>query len=163
MTEERIKEQANKLFDSQGISHDTSHKTIMDYYRVAIEYDYLQHEEDLSEFEIKRQRNAFEEAYEERVMASKRREYDRQKKMLKEIYEMPVFSPQFHWNQKYLSKKFENTVPYICLNDLLENKYAISAIPEDNTEMVMLVLERKMLVKEYDNLDELVEDGWRLC
>lgn len=92
-----------------------------------------------------------------------KQEYDRQKRMLKNIYDAPQFAPQFYWNAKYKTEEMKDKVPYIGIQDLLDYKYVMCAMPKEEVEMILFEFGRREVVKEYDSLDELVEDGWRLC
>ena len=92
-----------------------------------------------------------------------KQEYDRQKRMLKNIYECPQFAPQFYWNEKYRTEEMEDKIPYISIQDLLDYKYVICAMPQSQVEPILLEFGRHEVVKEYSSLDELVEDNWRLC
>ena len=92
-----------------------------------------------------------------------KQEYGRQKRMLKNIYDMPQFAPQFYWNEKYLTEEMKDKVPYICIQDLLNYKYVICAMPKEQVEAILFEFGRHEVVKEYNSLDELVEDDWRLC
>ena len=92
-----------------------------------------------------------------------KQEYDGQKRMLKNIYDEPMFSPLFHWNEKYLTDELKDTYPYISINDLCDYKYVICAIPREKVKNPPLMeFNRHIVVKEYGSLDELVEDDWRL-
>lgn len=92
-----------------------------------------------------------------------KQEYDRQKRMLKNIYDAPQFAPQFYWNAKYKTEEMKDKVPYIGIQDLLDYKYVMCAMPKKEVEMILFEFGRREVVKEYNSLDELVEDGWRLC
>ena len=67
-----------------------------------------------------------------------KQEYDRQKRMLKNIYDAPQFAPQFYWNAKYKTEEMKDKVPYIGIQDLFDYKYVrefgISAFRREPTD-----------------------------
>lgn len=89
-------------------------------------------------------------------------DFERQIRMIKEIYDCPQFSPQMHWNLKYKTEEFKNNTPYISIKDLIDYKYVICAIPDEEVEFMMMEFNRRKVVAEYDSLEVMVADGWRL-
>jgi len=83
-------------------------------------------------------------------------------KLIKECYDNPIFAPQMRWNEKYLTAAFVGTTPYICINDLLNHNYVICAIPDDEAVTMLQESNRRTIVKEYDSLENMVADGWRI-
>ena len=85
-----------------------------------------------------------------------------QLKALKEIYRTANVSPVFRPNAKYASQIKENEVPYIALNDVLEELFIIRLLPFDDVlQQFPITVEGSMLV-EYQSVEDLVKDGWEL-
>ena len=90
-------------------------------------------------------------------------EIKRQLKYFKQQYEEPMFSPQLKWNVKYKTPDLEDYTPIISIMDLVNYNYVVCAIPNEKVEFMLCELNRtnKVLV-EYDSLEEMIEDGWRM-
>ena len=52
--------------------------------------------------------------------------------------------------------------PYICINDICYYNYVVCAIPDDEVTMMLSERFRRNVIVEYNSLEEMVEDGWRL-
>lgn len=83
-----------------------------------------------------------------------------QLKALKEIYRTANISPIFRPNPAYSSELGEK-VPYICLDDVLENRYIIRMLPDEQIKNFPIFSGGDKL-KEYPSLEQLVQDGWEL-
>ena len=83
-----------------------------------------------------------------------------QKKNLETIYSAASMAPVFKPNSKYCINKFAGLTPYISYNDIMSYKFIIRGRPigEHNS---FDALERD-IIAEYDTIESLVNDGWRL-
>ena len=90
-------------------------------------------------------------------------EIKRQLKYFKQQNEEPMYSPQLKWNEKYKTPDLEDYTPIIAIMDLVNYNYVVCAIPNEKVEFMLCELNRtnKVLV-EYDSLEEMIEDGWRM-
>lgn len=131
-------------------------------YRGAIEFCVLLPEDEMEELEIENNKRKVMELYIERQEELEACEHARQKKLFLEHYNSPICSPRLHWNEEYLTEELEGTVPYISIQDLVDHHYVICAIPKEETGSMMCELKRRTVVAEYETLDELVADGWRM-
>lgn len=131
-------------------------------YRDAIDCGVLLPEDQMEEWEIENRKKKFKELYFERQEELEAREHARQKELFLEHYNAPICSPQLHWNKKYLTEELEGMAPYIAIQDLVDYHYVICAIPEEETEFMMCEFKRRTVIAEYETLDELVADGWRM-
>lgn len=85
-----------------------------------------------------------------------------QLKALKEIYRTANISPVFRPNAKYASQIKENEVPYIALNDVLEDLFVIRLLPCDVVSRQFPITAEGQVLVEYQSIEELVKDGWEL-
>ena len=160
-----INEESYKKHLQNYIGEDTSRRTL---YNWDIEDGFLMPEFDLTEYEAKQQWETFNRLLDEVENESAEREYAHQKNMLQRMYNAPQYSPLMHWNEKYKTAAFENMTPVICIQDLVDWKYAISAVPDEKVSeeldgfCVPCFFERGKLIVEYASLDEMVRDGWRV-
>jgi hypothetical protein len=76
---------------------------------------------------------------------------------LEDIYKSASLSPVFKSNPKYNTG---NTTPYISYSDILANRYIIRGKPLGNSNSFEGG-ERK-IIAEYESIESLVKDGWRL-
>ena len=83
-----------------------------------------------------------------------------QLKALKEIYRTADISPVFRSNEN-LALEIGNNQPYICLDDVLENRYIIRLLPEGSA-VTFPYTEKGPVLKEYPSLEALANDGWEL-
>jgi hypothetical protein len=83
-----------------------------------------------------------------------------QRKNLEAIYADSSMAPVFKQNPKYCLGRFADLTPYISYNDVMSYKYIIRGRPigEHNSFDAQ---EREIIV-EYNNLESLINDGWRL-
>ena len=81
-------------------------------------------------------------------------------KSLKAIFQEASYAPLFKRNPKYCVRQFANLTPYISYDDLKNSRYIIrgSAIGTKNAN----TSERRIVIVEYANIDELINDGWQL-
>lgn len=160
-----INEESYKKHLQNYIGEETSRRTL---YNWDIADGLLTPESDLTEYEAQQQWETFNRLLDELEEERAEREYARQKNMLQRMYDAPQYSPLMHWNEKYKTAAFENMTPLICINDLVDWKYAISAVPDEKVSEelkdipIPCFLERGKLVVEYASLDEMVRDGWRV-
>lgn len=90
-------------------------------------------------------------------------EIEDRKKEFKEHYDSPFVSPQLRWNKKYKTTQLEKYTPIIAINDLVNRNYVVCAIPNEKVEMFLKQLSRTdKVIAEYNSLEEMVEDGWRM-
>lgn len=90
-------------------------------------------------------------------------EIERRIKEFKEHYDSPIVSPQLRWNKKYKTTELEKYTPIIAINDLVNRNYVVCAIPNEKVEMFLMQLSRTdKVIAEYNSLEEMVEDGWRM-
>lgn len=130
-------------------------------YRGAIEYGYLHYESGLTEWERKQQWEEFDRLIDEMIKDYAKSVLERRKKDFSQCYDQPMFSPQLRWNKKYLTPEMEVFTPIIAINDLVDYKYVVCAIPDDKVEFMLMQQERTpVVVAQYDSLDEMVRDGW---
>ena len=83
-----------------------------------------------------------------------------QKQKLLEIFRVPTFAPLFKQNPIYCINHFAAQTPYISYADILNNKFIIrgSSVGSKTTSTI----KSGTIIIEYEHLDKLVEDGWRL-
>lgn len=105
----------------------------------------------------------FEEDVVIRTLDDVLEEIERRKQEFKEHYDSPIVSPQLRWNKKYKTPEFEGCIPIIAINDLVDRKYVVCAIPNEEVEMFLMQLTRTdKVIAEYNSLEEMVDDGWRM-
>ena len=80
-----------------------------------------------------------------------------QKENLEAIYKAASLSPVFKSNPKYNTG---NLTPYISYNDIMANKYIIRIRPLEIQNS--FDGGKREIVAEYESVEELVNDGWRL-
>ena len=91
------------------------------------------------------------------------KEIECRKKEFKKHYDLPIVSPQLRWNKKYKTSELENYTPIIAINDLVKYNYVVCAIPNEMVEFRLMQLNRTdKVLAEYDSLEKMVEDGWRM-
>lgn len=85
---------------------------------------------------------------------------DYQKKNLEAIYSAASLAPAFKSNPKYCIGKFTDLMPYISYGDVMSNKFIIRARPIDVYNP--FDAEDRDVIVEYDSIESLVNDAWRL-
>lgn len=159
MNKERVKHFLQDYLPMEFVS-DEDRKSM---YHSAITYDYLHSEANLSEGECQRQWKEFNDIVDEMNLQYKRAAFNRQRALFAEHYDAPIVSPMLHWNEKYHKPEFEGYTPIIAINDLVKHKYVICAIPNEKVEFMLMQLERTPdVVAQYESLDDLVRDDWRM-
>jgi len=83
-----------------------------------------------------------------------------QKKNLEEIYSAASCSPVFKNNPIHCIGEFAALTPYISYNDVIANKYIIRGRPIGMYGS--FDAEARKVIGEYDSIESLVDDGWRL-
>lgn len=87
---------------------------------------------------------------------------DEQLRNLGLIYRDASLAPVFKSNPKHCKGEFADSVPYIAYGDVMDYKYIIRARPLlADTNGGFDYEERKVIV-EYESIEALVDDGWRL-
>lgn len=105
----------------------------------------------------------FEEDVVIRTLDDVLEEIECRKKEFKEHYDSPIVSPQLRWNKKYKTTELEKFTPIIAINDLVNRNYVVCAIPNKKVEMFLMQDSRTdKVIAEYNSLEEMVEDGWRM-
>ena len=90
-------------------------------------------------------------------------EFERRIKEFKVHYDSPIVSPQLRWNKKYKTTELEKYTPIIAINDLVHYNYVVCAIPNEKVEFMLMQLNRTdKVIAEYNSLEEMVKDGWRM-
>jgi len=84
-----------------------------------------------------------------------------QKKHLGLIYRDASMAPCFKGNPKYCIGKFADVTPYIRYDDVMNHLFVIRARPYGESINSFDNEERQIIV-EYDSMDSLINDGWRL-
>ena len=130
-------------------------------YRCAIEDGYLIYEGDLYEWERKQQWEEFDRLIDEMIKDYARSVFEDRKRDFSRCYDQPMFSPQLRWNEKYLTPELESFTPIIAIQDLVDYKYVVCALPDEKVDFMLMQKERTpVVVAQYDSLDEMVRDGW---
>jgi len=80
-----------------------------------------------------------------------------QKENLEAIYTAASLSPVFKSNPRYNTG---NLTPYISYNDIMTNKYIIRGKPLGISNS--FDGEDRKIIAEYNSVESLVKDGWRL-
>lgn len=83
-----------------------------------------------------------------------------QRKNLETIYRDASIAPVFKQNPKYCTGKFIDMAPYISYDDIMSNKFIIRARPM--IEQNSFDSQEREIIVEYNSLESLVNDGWRL-
>ena len=86
----------------------------------------------------------------------------REIKLFKQVYDDAMYAPLLRWNIKFKTAQLNGMTPYICINDICNYKYVVSAIPDEEVTMMLQERFRRNVIAEYNSLEEMVEDGWRL-
>jgi len=162
--------QAKELYDSIGIeiklNEDQVEKEIgeilsdifknstlkLDKYPVDKEYmliKFFENIKNIPDIDIK--------TLEELKSEKKESDFEYQKKNLEAIYSAASLAPIFKPNAKFCVNQFVGLMPYIAYGDVMANKYVIRAGIDYNDKS-----ETNSVIVEYDSIDELVNDGWRL-
>jgi hypothetical protein len=84
-----------------------------------------------------------------------------QKENLDNIFQKIAYIPVFRRNPKYCVGKFAESVPYIALYDVIDRSYIIRARASDEPRD-LFDSEKREIIVQYDCMDELINDGWRL-
>jgi hypothetical protein len=83
-----------------------------------------------------------------------------QKRNLEAIYRGANLAPAFKLNPNYCIGDFAGLTPYISYDDVMNYKFIIRARPRDVFNH--FDNEKREIIAEYDSIDSLVNDGWRL-
>ena len=83
-----------------------------------------------------------------------------QKKNLEAIYNAASLAPVFKHNPKYSTGKFNGLTPYISYDDIMNYKFIIRGRPVN--EYNPFDAQKREIIAEYNTIEELVNDGWRL-
>ena len=82
-----------------------------------------------------------------------------QKLYFEAIFNHDLYAPVLEPHPEYCILQFSDSVPYISYDDVINNKYIIRGRPTGEHPSVSDAGE---IIAEYENLDELVNMGWRL-
>ena len=88
--------------------------------------------------------------------------FEREVRLFKQVYDLAKYAPYVRWNPKYKTEKFNEMTPYICIDDIVNYNYVICAIPDEEVTMALQELHRRNVIVEYNSIEEMVKDGWRL-
>lgn len=80
---------------------------------------------------------------------------------LKEIFRTADISPVFRANPVFGTVMDENSAAYIALDDVMEYRYIVRLMPEGGFEHFP-IFEHGEILAEYQSLDYLFNDGWKL-
>ena len=83
-----------------------------------------------------------------------------QRKNIEAIYSAASMAPVFKQNSKYCINKFADLTPYISYNDVMSYKFIIRGRPSG--EQNSFDAQERDIIAEYDSIESLVNDGWRL-
>lgn len=83
-------------------------------------------------------------------------------RLFKQVYDDATYAPLLRWNLKYKTEEFAGMTPYICIKDICDYNYVVCAIPDNEVTMPLQEMNRRNVIKQYEKLEEMVEDGWRL-
>ncbi len=83
-------------------------------------------------------------------------------RLFKQVYDDATYAPLLRWNLKYKTEEFAGMTPYICIKDICDYNYVVCAIPDGEVTMMLQEMNRRNVIKQYEKLEEMVEDGWRL-
>ena len=89
-------------------------------------------------------------------------DFEREVRLFKQVYDMAKYAPYVRWNPKYKTEEFNEMTPYICIDDIVNYKYVVCAIPDEEVTMMLQELHRRNVIVEYNSIEEMVKDGWRL-
>ena len=83
-----------------------------------------------------------------------------QKLYFEAIFNHDLYAPVLEPHPDYCVLQFSDSVPYTSYDDVINNKYIVRGRPagEDNPSVPYA----GEIIAEYENLDELVNKGWRL-
>lgn len=156
------KEKITRFLKNEGISLPHSYeKERRGLYNYAIECEYLQPMENLSESEWERQWKEFNQIIDEMEVEYARYIYDKRYGEFKQHYDTPICAPLLRWNKKYHKPELKEFTPIIAINDLCDYKYVVCAIPNEKVEFMLMQIERTpVVVAEYTKLEDMVRDGW---
>ena len=85
----------------------------------------------------------------------------------KDVYKDAMYAPLLKWNVKFKTEEFDGMAPYICINDICDYNYVVCAIPNEEVDKQLQKgplqeLSRRKVIAEYNSLEDMVKDGWRL-
>lgn len=87
---------------------------------------------------------------------------EREIKLFKQVYHDAMYAPLLRWNLKYKTEKYNGMTPYICIDDIVNYKYVVCAIPDEEVTMKLQEFHRRNMIVEYNSIEEMVNDGWIL-
>ena len=83
-----------------------------------------------------------------------------QKMYFEAIFNYVLYAPVLERHPAYCIRQFSDLEPYISYNDIMHSKYIIRGRPTGENNR--FDSEAREIIVEYENLDELVNAGWRL-
>ena len=83
-----------------------------------------------------------------------------QKGKIVEIFRSLKFAPLFKRNPAYCTNQLATLTPYISFKDMTNNRIIIrgSSVGSETSPLI----KSGLIIKEYNNLDDLVDDGWQI-
>jgi len=167
------KQQAHKLYDSIGIKIEFDDneldkeindnlEQIFKGYTIELEkypttkesllIEFFKNKDNIPDIEI--------ETNEDLTLVKEESDFDWQVRNIANIFHAASMAPVFKKNKKYCTGKFADLTPYISYNDVRNDKYIIRARPlgENNS----FDSEERDIIIQYDSIEQLVKDGWRL-
>jgi hypothetical protein len=166
-------QQAYKLYDSIGIKieldEDELDKEIADNleeifkgYTIELEkypttkksllIEFFKNKENIPDIEI--------ETNEDLTLVKEESDFDWQVRNITNIFHAARRTPVFKPNPKYCTGKFADLTAYISYNDVMSYKFIIRGRP--TSEHNSFDAQEREIIAEYDSLESLVNDGWRL-
>ena len=85
---------------------------------------------------------------------------DFERKRLEIIFREHTFAPIFKINPKYCVNQFAGLTPYISHKDIINNRIYIRGCPIGSGSS--FDSGQRDIIVEYNSLDALINDGWRL-
>ena len=76
------------------------------------------------------------------------------------IFNYVLYAPVLEHHPGYCNRQFADLIPYIAYDDVMKSKYIIRGRPHGENNRYDS--EAREIIVEYENLDELVNAGWRL-
>ena len=86
----------------------------------------------------------------------------REIRLFKQVYKDAMYAPLLRWNPEYKTKEFDGMTPYICIKDICDYNYVVCAIPDEEVTTMLLEMNRRNVIVQYDSIEEMVADGWIL-
>lgn len=89
-------------------------------------------------------------------------DFEREVRLFKKVYDDALYAPLVRWNPKYEKEEYNGMTPYICIDDIVNYKYVVCAIPDNEVTSKLQEYNRRVVIAEYNSIEEMVNDGWIL-